>query len=134
MKPNRTSVHQKYNGHCAYCGVEIAVKDMQVDHVICQANYEWHLRNNHKIPSFLKHLTMSDLNHIDNLMPSCRSCNNFKKTFSIETFRGEVEEQIKRLRSAKPTFRLAERFGLIECKPKPIVFYFETWVKQKGSA
>lgn len=130
-KVDRQKVHQKFNGHCSYCGTEIAIKDMQVDHVISQRNYVWHLKNNHKIPPFLTHLTLSDLNHLDNLMPACRSCNGFKTSFDLETFRSEIEEQIKRLRTAKPTFRLAERFGLIECKPKPVVFYFESVLADK---
>jgi len=126
MKPNRQKVHEKYNGHCAYCGIVIAIKDMQVDHLIPQRNYVWQLKNNFKIPPFLMHLTFSDVNHIDNLMPTCRSCNGFKSTFDLDLFRSEVSEQINRLRRSKPTFRLAERFGLIECRPKEIVFYFET--------
>lgn len=31
-KKVRQSVYLMYNGHCAYCGTEIAYKDMQVDH------------------------------------------------------------------------------------------------------
>lgn len=30
----RELVYQKYDGHCAYCGREIAMEDMQVDHII----------------------------------------------------------------------------------------------------
>lgn len=125
MKPNRQAVHAKYKGHCAYCGDEISIKDMQVDHVICQRNYELNLKNKHKIPYWLKHLTLSDLNHIDNLMPACRSCNKFKDIFSLETFREEIEQQINRLREHKPTFRLAERYRLIKCQPQRVIFYFE---------
>lgn len=127
MKPNRQAVHAKYHGHCAYCGCEIAIKDMQVDHVIPQRNFDWHIKNQHKIPERLKHLTLSDLNHIDNLMPACRSCNKFKDTYWIEAFRNEIEQQIERLREYKPTFRLAERYGLIKCNPKPVIFYFEMY-------
>lgn len=126
MKLNRRQVYDKCNGHCAYCGISIAIKDMQVDHMIPQSNYLWHLKNNFKIPPFLAHLKLDDVNHADNLMPTCRSCNGFKSTLDLELFRSEVGEQINRLRRSKPTFRLAERFGLIECKPKEIVFYFET--------
>lgn len=31
-KKKRMIVYEKYDGHCAYCGGEIAYKDMQVDH------------------------------------------------------------------------------------------------------
>lgn len=126
MKPKREKVHAKYSGHCAYCGISISIKDMQVDHLIPQRNYEWSLKNNLKIPSFLAHLTLSDMNHIDNLMPACRSCNGFKSTFDLELFRSEVADQANRLRKYKPTFKLAERYGLIEVIERPVVFYFET--------
>lgn len=116
MKPNRQLVHQKLNGRCAYCGIEIAIKDMQVDHLIPQS-FLTYRGNTHKY---------EEVHCEENYMPSCRSCNNFKSSFTLDLFRSEVEAQIKRLRNSRPTFRLAERFGLIECKPKPIVFYFET--------
>jgi len=99
---------------------------MQVDHCISQRNFEWHIRNQHKIPPHLSHLTLSHLNHFDNLMPSCRGCNKFKSAYDLESFRSELEAQVERLRKYKPTFKLAERFGLIECKPKRITFYFES--------
>ena len=73
-KKLREQVYQKYNGHCAYCGCELEIKDMQVDHVLSVARAKW-------IKDEL------DLNNIDNLMPSCRSCNYYKDTCSIETFR-----------------------------------------------
>ena len=33
-KKTREIVYNKYNGHCAYCGCEIEMKDMQVDHIV----------------------------------------------------------------------------------------------------
>ena len=33
-KLEREQVYLKYNGHCAYCGKNIAYKDMQVDHLV----------------------------------------------------------------------------------------------------
>lgn len=33
-KKVRQLVYDKCGGHCAYCGKEIAYKDMQVDHII----------------------------------------------------------------------------------------------------
>jgi hypothetical protein len=32
MKINRLEVYNKCNGHCAYCGKDITLKQMQVDH------------------------------------------------------------------------------------------------------
>ncbi len=33
MKIDRQQVYDKCDGHCAYCGVEITLKQMQVDHI-----------------------------------------------------------------------------------------------------
>lgn len=44
-----------------------------------------------------------------------------------EVFSNHIESQIEILRRDRPTFRVAERFGLIECKPKKVVFHFETF-------
>lgn len=38
MKIHRQSVLDKYNGHCAYCGYQLTLKTMQVDHKIPQAH------------------------------------------------------------------------------------------------
>ena len=29
----RMAVYNKFDGHCAYCGCEIDISDMQVDHI-----------------------------------------------------------------------------------------------------
>ena len=43
-KKTREIVYNKYNGHCAYCGCEIEMKDMQVDHIVpkYRNNEMWH--------------------------------------------------------------------------------------------
>lgn len=113
MKINRQAVYEKCNGKCAYCGTDLAFKDMQVDHVIPQ-------RLGYKFETHV------EIHCEDNYLPSCRSCNNYKSGNPLESFRKELERQVDILRHNRPTFRLAERYGLIECKPKPIIFYFET--------
>jgi Restriction endonuclease len=115
MKPNRLKVYNKYGGKCAYCGTDIQFKDMQVDHVIPQWRGGSHSR---AIP-------VDEIHCEDNYMPSCRSCNNYKSGNPLEVFRKSIENQIEILRRDRPTFRLAERYGLIECKPKPVIFYYE---------
>lgn len=32
-KSTRLKVYEKYNGHCAYCGCELALKEMQVHNI-----------------------------------------------------------------------------------------------------
>ena len=110
-KTIREQVYNKYNGHCAYCGCELEIKDMQVDHVLSVARAKW-------IKDEL------DLNNIDNLMPSCRSCNYYKDTCSIETFRKNLSTLMERVRK-QYIFRLAEKYGMVQEMNWDGKFYFE---------
>lgn len=101
----RKLVHEKHDGHCAYCGHEITQKQMQVDHIIPKVG--------------------RGTDDMDNLNPSCRACNNYKLFFSIEDFRYKLADQIRLARDYSVNFRLAERYGLIEVKATEIIFYFE---------
>ncbi len=124
-KKQRLKIHKKYNGKCAYCGIEIKINEMQVDHIIPQYNFERHIKNNFRIPCFLKHLKESEVNHFDNLNPACRVCNKWKSAHDLELFRRELSEQIKRLNNYSANYRIAKRYGLLSETPKPIVFHFE---------
>jgi 5-methylcytosine-specific restriction endonuclease McrA len=124
-KQEREIIFNKYNGKCAYCGLKIDLKDMQIDHVIPQRNFEMMIKNNWRVPVFLSHLTLDDLNHKDNLNPTCRVCNKWKDAFDLETFRSEIFEQIDRLNKRSSNYRMAKKYGLLAETLKPIVFYFE---------
>lgn len=111
MAIDRQKIYQKYGGRCAYCGENIAFKAMQVDHF-------W--------PQFLSHFQpYLDKDREDNLMPSCRKCNNFKGGMRPEDFRSELQKQVERLRK-NAQFDRALRFGQVNITETPIVFYFET--------
>lgn len=80
-------------------------KDMQVDHVKSVFYY-------------------NGTNDIDNLLPSCRMCNFYKSTFTLDEFRKNLESLHERLQ--KPfIYRLALKYGLITEQKKDVVFYFE---------
>ena len=132
-KETRQKVYDKYDGHCAYCGTKIDYKNMQVDHIIPQREFANHITRGFRIPAFLKHLTDLDVNHIDNLNPACRVCNNWKSAHDLELFRKELYEQIKRLNAYSSNYRIAKKYGLLEESLKPIVFYFEDIIKIKQS-
>lgn len=125
MKVDREIVFNKFGGKCAYCGCDITSKTMQVDHYLSQRNFVTHVKNNWRIPPHLSHLTIADVDHIDNLMPACRSCNKYKTANHLEAFRNDLMAQVIRLKG-KPMIRLNQRFGIIKIIEKPIVFYFET--------
>lgn len=118
-KKLRLQVYDKFSGRCAYCGISLQGR-WQVDHVIPR----WHVDQYHE-----RYPDDFDVNHLDNLMPSCCSCNNYKSGNPLEAFRTMVSRQVEILRRDRPTFRLAERYGLIECKPVDrVVFYFESLI------
>lgn len=114
-KQRKLSVYQKYNGRCSYCGNEIDFSNFQIDHIISKFEVKY----------FKEKYKNFNYEHIDNLNPSCCSCNNYKRAHSIEVFRNEIQSQVLRLRRDHPTFRLAERYGLIDCYETSIQFYFE---------
>lgn len=104
-KIDRQKVWEKYNGRCAYCGKEIALKDMQVDHI--------------------KPKRHGGDDSLDNLNPSCRLCNHYKRAESINNFRNwKLNGIIDRLRN-NYIFKVAERFGMVEVKNWDKKFYFE---------
>ena len=103
-KDMRREVYEMYDGHCAYCGKEIDIKDMQVDHI--QSVY------------------LGGADELENYRPACRSCNFYKSTMSIERLREELGHIVGRLEKLF-IFRLAIAYGLIELTGKPVKFYFE---------
>lgn len=104
-KGKRIKVHQKYNGHCAYCGEPINIKDMQVDH--------------------LYPLYLGGTNDFSNLMPVCRSCNNYKRTYTLEKFREQLNLLNGRLERDSVIYRISKRYGLLIENNKQVKFYFE---------
>lgn len=107
-KKVREKVYSKYDGRCAYCGGEIAFRDMQVDHFIPK-------RNQDAISS----------DDIDNLMPSCRMCNHYKRAHSLETFRRYIEEIPRKLWNDY-IYKVGVAYGNILENEQPVVFYFES--------
>jgi 5-methylcytosine-specific restriction endonuclease McrA len=130
-KEIREKVHKKYDCKCGYCGIDIAYKEMQVDHIIPQNEFITHIKNQWRIPEFLKHLTEEDMNHYDNLMPTCRVCNLWKSTHTVDGFRKEVSEQVKRLNDYSTNYRMAKKYDLVIENVKPIIFYFERGQEEK---
>jgi 5-methylcytosine-specific restriction endonuclease McrA len=125
MKINRLQIYEKYNGHCAYCGDKLHIKDMQVDHIIPQFSFLQHINNKKFIPTFLNHLTKDDVNHYDNLNPACRVCNKWKSSHHLGLFRSEIESQINRLNNYSSNYRMAKKYGQIIETHTLIEFYFE---------
>jgi endonuclease I len=100
----RQQVYEKYSGHCAYCGSKIEYKDMQIDHFNPQV--------------------FGGSDEMSNLMPACRECNNYKYNYSLEQFRGYLEDVYDSLVKTQK-MRIAERLGIFERKNNKVKFYYE---------
>ncbi len=111
-KTDRIEVYNKYNGHCAYCGKVIEFKDMQVDHIMPQ----WRYKGAQAIED--------SVNDMDNLNPSCRRCNHYKRGALFEEFRGMMKSLHERIRKIY-ICKGAEDYGIIEIKTFDGRFYFE---------
>lgn len=111
----RQKVYEKCNGRCGYCGCELTISRMQIDHIWPQ--FSAHLR-----PGFSIH-------GLENLMPSCARCNRWKSTFPLDAFRREITLQIERLNKYSANYRLARDFGLVKENGAGVEFYFEKITK-----
>lgn len=108
----RTQIFNKYGGHCAYCGCELNIKDMQVDHINAKYLSEYY---GNEVD-----------NSLDNLNPSCRQCNFYKSEYSIDEFRKRIENTLIPNLKKNFDYRLAKKYGLVsEVMEKSIKFYFE---------
>jgi len=116
-KERRKKVWLKYNKHCAYCGKELEYKDMQVDHMISKYAIEAY-RNPEKIFGLR-------LNSFENLMPSCRRCNHYKREQDLEGFRILMKTLHERIRS-QYTMKVAIDYGIVKIVPFSGIFYFES--------
>lgn len=105
MKIDRQAVWRKYGGRCAYCGKELDIKDMQVDHIVPKR--------------------LGEDNNFDNLNPSCRLCNHYKRATPLEIFRswtlGDLASRFRKIYIV----RVAERYGIITINGFDGKFYFE---------
>lgn len=118
----RLEVYEKCNHRCAYCGCELEYKDMQVDHI----------KSIYSNMDYKQTMTEQEMYSIENLLPACRQCNFYKSVFTLEVFRERLQTtMIKNLRK-NLGYRLAVKYGLVEEKIKPIIFYFEKLRRRKN--
>ena len=84
-KAERILVFNKYGGKCAYCGCELQ-KGWHVDHIqaIRRGDSDKSIEMMNKARN--TPLVRGE-NSIENYNPSCRSCNIWKSTYSIENSR-----------------------------------------------
>lgn len=107
----RKTIYEKFNGHCAYCGKEIEYTDMQVDHITP--------------------LRLGGKDDIDNMFPSCRRCNHYKRGNSLEGFRTAIEAIPIKLFRDNYIYKVGIDYGLLPTGKQSIKFYFEQVQEEK---
>jgi 5-methylcytosine-specific restriction endonuclease McrA len=125
MKIDRQAVYDKYQGHCAYCGQAIEFKAMQVDHKHPVHLEKWclgpeELRKMHNLPKYID-------DH-ENLMPTCRRCNHYKRGLLLEDYRKQLKTLHERIEKIYIN-KVGINYGIIVVKPWDGEFYFEYYEK-----
>lgn len=116
-KKIREAVYNKYNGHCAYCGKELAPKGWQLDHLIPYQRERWKKYSEEEIECF------------ENYMPACRRCNHYKRAHSLEVFRRYIKEIPEKLKETNYIYKVGLDYEIIEEHPWNGLFYFE-WLEK----
>lgn len=112
MNKKRKTIFDKSGGKCWYCGCDLSELKWQADHF-------------HPVIRVEGKMLYPELDRLDNLVPSCAPCNNFKTSACIEGFRFMVNEQFKNVPRGSTGMRQLIRLGLVDISVKPVNFWFE---------
>jgi len=118
-KQIRETIFQKYNGLCAYCGEELGEK--------------WHIDHIEPVVRDLETgvFEKPENDSIENLNPSCPSCNIQKNSYTVEQFRRNIQKFLKSLIHYSTQYKFVRKYGLIKETGIEAEFYFETIQKNK---
>lgn len=103
-KQLRLEVYQKCNMHCAYCGKDIKIEEMQIDHITSKRK--------------------GGEDSFKNYNPSCRRCNHYKRTLDLEGFREYIKTLHERI-SKDYIAKVGLDFKIVGLTPFDGIFYFE---------
>ncbi len=123
-KTDRLKVYDKYNKKCAYCGNHIEYTDMQIDHLTPQRLAHQYRCDDKGYSRLFYGLTGDSIESFENLMPSCRRCNHYKRAYTLEEFRTLMKSLHKRV-SKIYINKVAIDYNIITLKPFYGKFYFE---------
>lgn len=145
-KADRQKIFDKYGGKCAYCGCELQ-KGWHVDHCSPVHRKTKSIGGNFVTKDTgleptgddfengnfkqLPRKTVADGMHkpendtLENMMPSCSSCNLYKHGADLETFRMILTKLTIGLERDEVRYRFAKRYGLIAETNIEVKFYFE---------
>ena len=121
-KKQREALKMKFGGHCAYCG-ELLSDKWHADHIEAVKRDIIHVGGGKLISG---EMTRPHLDTIENMNPACVPCNTNKSSMTLKHWRSVLTHyrDVQLLRDSTHARHL-HRFGLIEIKQEPVMFYFE---------
>lgn len=150
-KSDRQKIFDKYGGRCAYCGCELTGK-WCIDHIepvgrvtktvggyyrnkltkerlaSKELPEDWYITHEYVNPKqVFDKMIHPERDTAENSNPSCYSCNHYKSTMSLESFKENVGELVNRLNKSFTQYKIAKRYGLIQETNIEVKFYFETF-------
>lgn len=106
---------KKYDGRCAYCGCELTLKTITIDHIKPQIT--------------------GGTDDIENLNPSCNYCNNYKCFCDIEQYRVQLLTMLNNkpeyLFKSKTKMQIAINMDSVTHRQWNGKFYFEKTKEEK---
>jgi 5-methylcytosine-specific restriction endonuclease McrA len=149
MNKKRKQVYEKYNGRCAYTGKPLVDGEWQIDHMTSRYKTKCNAARSvaEKRDWSAYQEALEHVNDIDNLLPSLRIVNHYKRLLDLEGFREYMLTFHKRLaklpkRTNSPSTarriiymnKIADAFGITIEKPFNGIFYFETLLESPSQA
>ena len=131
-KSDRILVYNKYGKRCSYCGKHLLYNEMQVDHLIprCMGQKPNERASKKRIKFYTEF--HKKIENLDNLMPSCRRCNHYKRSLSLKDFRRLLRTLDERIKDHYIN-KVAIDYGIItSVVPWDGVFYFERYKETGG--
>ena len=128
-KAQRAALREKFGGLCAYCGQPLGDR-WHADHIESVQRKLEYVRGKGFVPTGEMYRPEHD--HIDNLAPACAPCNIDKHAMSLEDWREKLARTLEVFQRNYPTYRHALRFGMLEERPKPVVFHFEQFATKEA--
>ena len=120
-KEKRLKVYSIFNGKCAYCGCDIYLETFHVDHI----NPLFRGLSQEQM-NRIGYNKVKGTNNIENLYPSCSSCNCSKRTYTIEEWRNVIELKKERIKKNSTVYNFLLKFGCVIETDKSVEFYCET--------
>jgi len=109
----RQIVYDKFHGRCSYCG--------------CELNGKFHIDHIEPIRRNSDGSCLNPQNEsLENMNPSCPSCNIMKHSMTLEQFRESIKNFVTTLNKYNNQYKFAKKYGLVSENDIEVKFYFET--------